>query len=54
MPIETYFNFEFVTEYRAGNSAVTEIVNRAAEMFGIGIANIAYLFNPGVVVGGQL
>lgn len=32
-----------VTEYRAGNSAVTEIVNRAAEMFGIGIANIAYL-----------
>ena len=41
-----------VTEYRAGNSAVTEIVNRAAEMFGIGIANIAYLFNPGVVVVG--
>lgn len=43
---------ELAEEYRAGNPAVAEIVNRAAEMFGIGIANIVYLFNPGVVIVG--
>lgn len=50
---EPIFDFEtLVIEYHAGNPIVTKIVNRAAEMFGIGIANIAYLFNPGVVVVG--
>lgn len=43
---------ELAREYQAGNPAVAKIVNRAAEMFGIGIANIVYLFNPGVVIVG--
>lgn len=49
-PIENFD--QLVNEYRAGNPMITAIVNRAAEMFGIGIANIVYLFNPGVVIVG--
>lgn len=46
---------DIVSEYHSENPTVLQVVNNAAKLIGMGLANLIYLYDPGlVIIGGPL